>query len=108
MPAAYPYLRRLVRLLRLNRGLTQEQLAEKAGLDYKHFQLFEIGKTSLPELRTIEKLATTLSVRAWILLCDDPNIIHTFTGITPAELAKHPKTKPGRPPKQRLPERESP
>ena len=45
--AATPYLltRRIVRALRLRRGLTQEQLAERAGLDYKYFQRFELGLT---------------------------------------------------------------
>lgn len=97
MPASYPYLRRLVRILRQGKNLTQEQLAEKAGLDYKYFQLFEIGRTANAELLTVEKLAMALGIRAWILLCDDPNVIHTFTGVRPEELAKHLKSKPGRP-----------
>ncbi len=48
--------------LRLKKGITQEELAAKAGIDYKYLQKIE-GKTP-PAIRidTIEKLAKTLKV----------------------------------------------
>ncbi len=48
--------------LRLKKGITQEELAGKAGIDYKYLQKIE-GKTP-PAIRidTIEKLAKTLKV----------------------------------------------
>jgi transcriptional regulator with XRE-family HTH domain len=101
MPAAHPFFRRIVQLLRQRNNLTQEQLAEKAGLDYKYFQLLEIGKTATPELKTVDKLAKALQLRAWILLCDDVNIIHAFTGISLDELSTIPVRRPGRPSKSK-------
>ncbi len=48
--------------LRLKKGITQEELAGKAGIDYKYLQKIK-GKTP-PAIRidTIEKLAKTLKV----------------------------------------------
>ena len=51
-----------LRALRKKRGLTQEQLAEKAGLEYKYIQMLE-GKTPpSATLRTLNKLAKALRV----------------------------------------------
>ena len=51
-----------IRELRKRSGLTQEQLAEKSGLDYKYLQSME-GKTP-PNLKleTIEKIARALKI----------------------------------------------
>ena len=52
-----------LRELRKERGLTQEGLAELAGIEYKYVQMLE-GKTPpSPTLRTIDKLATALSLK---------------------------------------------
>lgn len=48
--------------LRLKAKLTQEQLAEKAGLEYKYIQMLE-GKTPpSPTLRTLAKIAQALEI----------------------------------------------
>jgi len=46
-----------LRELRKRKGLTQEQLSELSGIDYKHIQLLESNKASAAKLDTIEKLA---------------------------------------------------
>lgn len=95
MLVAQPTTRRLVRALRVARGWTQEQLAEKAGLDYKYYQLFESEHTESPSLRMIEALAGVFGLKPWVLLCDDPVLIKKMTGIGTEELAA--KRKVGRP-----------
>lgn len=98
MPASsYPFLRKLVRVLRIQRGWTQEELAEKAGCDYKYFQLFEIGRTSTPALQTVEKLAKTLGTKPWVLLCEDAGLIADATGLDPAQFTRTAHPRPGRP-----------
>jgi transcriptional regulator with XRE-family HTH domain len=97
MAVAQQTARRLVRALRERRGWTQEQLAEKAGLDYKYYQLFESGHTPPPSLRLIEALARVLGAKPWVLLCDDPALVKKFTGVSLGALPE--KRKPGRPPK---------
>jgi transcriptional regulator with XRE-family HTH domain len=54
--------------LRKAQGLTQEALAEKAGLEYKYFQKIESGRWPGLQLSTIERLAKALRVEAWELL----------------------------------------
>lgn len=51
-----------IKELRQKRGLTQEQLAESTGIDYKYLQRIE-GKTP-PNLKveTIEKIAKSLKI----------------------------------------------
>lgn len=95
--APYPHLHPLLRLLRGRRGLTQEQLAEQADCDYKHYQLIEIGRTSMPALATLEKLASALGVKTWVLLCDDAEIVADHTGLTAEQLTKRIVRRPGRP-----------
>ena len=48
--------------LRRDKRLTQEELAQRAGLDYKYLQKLEGKAPSSPTLSTLEKLAT-LSAR---------------------------------------------
>jgi transcriptional regulator with XRE-family HTH domain len=92
--ASYPHAHRLVRALRLKRGLTQEGLAEAAAIDYKHYQRFELGLAANPELATLDALATALGVKAWVLLCDEPALVRRWTGLR--ELSSRP-ARPGRP-----------
>lgn len=57
-----------LRELRTRRGLTQQQLAERADLDYKHIQLLEGRHPSAPRLDTLEKLAKALGITITKLL----------------------------------------
>jgi len=50
-------LARRIRELRKRKGLTQEQLSELSGIDYKHVQLLESARTPAAKIDTIEKLA---------------------------------------------------
>ena len=43
-------------------GLTQEQLSELSGVDYKHIQLLESKNASSPKLETIEKIAKAFRI----------------------------------------------
>ena len=92
--------RRLIRALRLRLELTQEELAEKAGLDYKYYQRLEIGCTEVPMLETLERLSKVLGVNVWLLLCDDLNLIMARTGLSQTELREADKRRPGRPKKK--------
>lgn len=92
----YPLFRRVLRALRVKRGWTQEQLAEKAGGDYKHLQLVELGRTGMPSLDLVERVAKALGTKAWVLLCDDRDLILSATGLEARDLAKTIR-RPGRP-----------
>jgi transcriptional regulator with XRE-family HTH domain len=46
-----------LRTLRLERGWTQERAAEKCGIGYKLFQLYELGIKKNPSLQSLEKIA---------------------------------------------------
>lgn len=50
-----------IKELRRHRKLTQEQLAEMAGLDYKFISKIEVGRRS-PSLETMESIANALEV----------------------------------------------
>ena len=52
---------RRLRSLRTDRGLTQQQLGEKAGLSYKYLGAIERGEKN-PSLKVIDKLARALAV----------------------------------------------
>jgi transcriptional regulator with XRE-family HTH domain len=56
-----------VKQLRESRGLTQEALAEKAGLSRAYIARLEIGRHD-PTLSTLEKLAKALKVKVGKLL----------------------------------------
>ena len=57
-----------IRGLRKQNGWTQEELADRAEIAYKHVQRLE-GKTPSPvKIDTIEKLASAFKVPAWKLL----------------------------------------
>lgn len=91
----YPLVRRLVRALRLKHRLTQEQLAERAGLDYKYYQRFELGMTAAPSMATLEKLGRAFGVRPWLLMCDDAGLVAERTGLKGLE--RREAARPGRP-----------
>lgn len=63
-------LRHNAKRLRIAQGLSQEALAEKAGLEYKHYQKIETGLLKGVQLRTIDSVAGALRVTASVLLCD--------------------------------------
>ena len=57
-----------IRELRKRNGWTQEELADRADIAYKHVQRLE-GKTPSPvRIDTIEKIASAFKVPAWKLL----------------------------------------
>jgi len=48
-----------IRALRKSKGLTQEQLAERLGIDFKHLSKIELGK-HMPTYYVLKKLADVL------------------------------------------------
>ena len=95
--ASYPLFRRLLRALRVKRGWTQEQLAEKARADYKYLQLVELGKTGVPSLELVDRLAKVLGTKPWVLLCDDRKLVLSLTSVDAKELAQRSHPRRGRP-----------
>ncbi|ADD67546.1 transcriptional regulator, XRE family [Denitrovibrio acetiphilus DSM 12809] len=59
-----------LRQLRTERNMTQEELAEKSGIDYKYLQKLEGQSPSSPTLSTLEKLAVGLDITIIQLLSD--------------------------------------
>jgi transcriptional regulator with XRE-family HTH domain len=57
-----------IRQLRLARGWTQEQAAEKCGIGYKLYQLYELGVKQNPGLLTLEKIAAGFDLDIYELL----------------------------------------
>jgi len=57
-----------LRQLRKKNKLTQEELSEASGLDYKYIQRLEGKKPSSPTLNSLEKLAKALKVKIHNLL----------------------------------------
>lgn len=53
---------RALKKLRFEKKLTQEQLAEISGIDYKYLQKLEGQNPSSPALSTLEKLAKGLNI----------------------------------------------
>ena len=49
-------------------GLTQEEAAEKAGMDTRYYQRIESDKPNAVKIDTIDRLAKALKVPAWKLL----------------------------------------
>jgi len=65
------FLHKRLKHLRENRGLTQEQFAEKAGLTYKYYQAIETGRKRNLRLSTLDKLANGHAMPTWRLLSDE-------------------------------------
>ncbi len=61
-------LRGRIRALREASGLTQEQLAERAGLNEKYIQDLESGRRANPGLDVLNSLALALEVPVYALL----------------------------------------
>lgn len=57
-----------IRKLREKCGMTQEELAEASGVDYKHIQLLESKKPSAAKIDTIEKIAKAFKIKPAKLL----------------------------------------
>jgi transcriptional regulator with XRE-family HTH domain len=57
-----------IRTLRARRGLTQDQLAEKAEVSLKHLQRLESGKETNPSYELLLRLASSLAVPLYELL----------------------------------------
>ena len=57
-----------LKALRNKRKMTQEDLADKAGLEYKYIQRLEGKKPSSPTLNTLEKLAKAFNINIVKLL----------------------------------------
>lgn len=55
-----------IRYLRRNKGLTQQQLADKADIDYSYIGAIERGEKN-PTLETIEKIAAGLEIEIYKL-----------------------------------------
>lgn len=51
-----------LKLVRKSKGMTQEQLAERSGIDYKYLQKLESKNPSSPTLQVLEKLAFGLGI----------------------------------------------
>jgi transcriptional regulator with XRE-family HTH domain len=65
-------LRQNMRRIRLNHGLTQQRVADLAGVEYKYLQNIEAGRWPNLTLVTLEKIADALKVKPWELLCPMP------------------------------------
>jgi transcriptional regulator with XRE-family HTH domain len=57
-----------LRQLRAARRLTQEQVAERTGLTYRHYQDVEAAARLGLQLATVERLAKMFGVQVWELL----------------------------------------
>lgn len=57
-----------LRQLRKAFGLTQEKLAERAQLKYKHYQAIETGRKTDIRFSTLIKLAKAFTLEPWELL----------------------------------------
>jgi len=65
-------LRLNLKRLRKSKGLTQEEVAEKAGLDFRHYQRIETGKWPGLQLHTIESLAKVFKADVYELFMPPP------------------------------------
>jgi transcriptional regulator with XRE-family HTH domain len=64
---AMQIIRANMKRLRTRQGLTQQSLAEKAGLDYNYLQKIESGRWGGLRVSTVETLAQALEVEIWEL-----------------------------------------
>jgi transcriptional regulator with XRE-family HTH domain len=61
-----------LRRIRLDQGLTQQGVAERAGIEYKYLQNIEAGRWPNLTLATVQKIADALGVKPWELIYDAP------------------------------------
>lgn len=69
-----------VRTLREAKGLTQEAFAERAGLQYKHYQAMEAGRRLNIQFVTLLKLAKGCGLEVWELLNFDAPLFTASEG----------------------------
>lgn len=81
-----------LRELRARAGITQEKLAEKAGLRYKHYQAVEAGRKPDIRLSTVERIAKAFGIEAWELL--HPTMADQAVAEQKANYARTPGRKP--------------
>lgn len=65
-----------IKKYRLMQGLSQEELAEKAGLHRTYISLVEREKRNIA-LDNVEKMANALGVAPYLLFIDDKQVIDT-------------------------------
>ena len=71
--------RQRLRVLRLERGLTQDAIAERAEISTKHYQDLELGRKGFnPNLETLSALAIALEVELFDLLYDRKVLIKSL------------------------------
>lgn len=63
-----------VRQVREASGLTQEQFAERAGIDYKYYQHVEAGRKPNLGMETLLKIAKGTGLELWELLNFDSDL----------------------------------
>lgn len=56
-----------IKKIRLEKGLTQKQLAEKCGIDSANLRKYESGRQN-PKIETVEKIANALGVNPMLLV----------------------------------------
>lgn len=62
---------RRLRSAREQAGLTQEEAASRAGIDYKRLQRLEAGSVN-PTVRTLDRVAKALGTDFWSLVRESP------------------------------------
>jgi transcriptional regulator with XRE-family HTH domain len=62
-----------MKLLRLKHGWTQEEVAQRAGLDYKYYQKIESGRWPGLQIKTVETIAKALKTDAGTLFTKRPD-----------------------------------
>jgi transcriptional regulator with XRE-family HTH domain len=75
--------RQRLRTLRLERGLTQDGIAERAEISSKHYQDLELGRKGFnPNLETLNALAVALEVELFDLLYDRGTLIKLLKNLS--------------------------
>jgi transcriptional regulator with XRE-family HTH domain len=78
-----------LKALRVERGLTQEEFAEKAGLSYKYYQAVEAGRKKELRLSTLVRLAKAHNLEPWqLLLPGGPKAVRKTAKVRPSKAAK--------------------
>lgn len=72
MPAHFPS---RLRMLRLQHGLTQEQMSERAEVSLKHLQRLESGSNMNPSLLLLVRLAAAINVPLYELLYSPKDLL---------------------------------
>lgn len=71
----------IIRAIRINRKLTQEELAQKVGIRASNLRKYE-SNSLRPKAATIDKFADALDVNPYVLSCNwEPQAIEAFLNI---------------------------